>query len=84
MYSRRLKDMEFLRMRLLIDWSGLILALCRILRAHFQGPFNNLSPKDLLLKLSRVYKTKIKNNWYLAEINSKSLKLFQIIDISVT
>jgi len=45
---------------------------------------NNLSPKDLLLKLSRVSKVKINNQWLLSEINSKSSKLFSSLDIHIT
>jgi transposase len=45
---------------------------------------NNMSPKDLLLKLSRIFKVKIKNQWHAAEINSKSIKLFSDLKISVT
>jgi transposase len=45
---------------------------------------NNLSPRDLLLKLTRVFKVNIKNQWQTAEINSKSLKLFSALKIPVT
>jgi hypothetical protein len=45
---------------------------------------NNMSSKDLLLKLSRIFKVKIKNQWHTAEINSKSIKLFSDLKISVT
>jgi len=45
---------------------------------------NNLSPKDLLLRLSKVAKIKINNKWYLSEINAKSVKLFHELDITVT
>jgi transposase len=45
---------------------------------------NNVSPKDLLLKLTRISKVKINNKWLTAEINSKSLKLFSSLNIHVT
>ena len=45
---------------------------------------NNLSPQDLLLKLSKITKVKIKDKWFTSEINKKSYKLFQELDISVT
>jgi transposase len=44
----------------------------------------NLSPRDLLLKLTRVFKLKINNQWAQAEINSKNLKLFHSLNIPVT
>lgn len=45
---------------------------------------NNLSPKDLLLKLSKVTKLRIKDKWLTSEINKKSYKLFTDLEISIT
>jgi transposase len=45
---------------------------------------SNVSPRDLLLKLTRIFKVKINNQWITAEINTKSHKLFKSLGISVT
>ncbi len=45
---------------------------------------NSTSPQELLLKLSRVNKIKINENWVTAEINSKSAALFKKLNIPVT
>lgn len=45
---------------------------------------SKISPKDLLMRLSRVTKLKINNNWHMAEINSKSQKLFKKLSLNIT
>jgi transposase len=43
-----------------------------------------ISPKDLLDRLSRVHKVKINRTWYTSEINSKTKKLIALLNIPVT
>jgi len=43
-----------------------------------------ISPADLLLKLSYVKKLKVRDQWLLSEINSKSEALFKKLCISIT
>ena len=45
---------------------------------------STVSPRELLLKLSRVYKLKINNEWLCAEIPSSFSKLFNSLEITVT
>lgn len=54
----------------------------QLLKVH--NKLANMSPKELLMRLSRVCKVKIKNQWVNTEINTKSLKLFQSLNITVT
>jgi len=43
----------------------------------------NLSPKDVILHLSRIYKLKIEGKWILSEIPKKSRKIIQKLDLTV-
>lgn len=43
-----------------------------------------ISPRDLLIKLGRVFKVKINDNWQTSEINLKTIKFFSALDITVT
>jgi transposase len=49
-----------------------------------KGKLNNLSPADVLLRLTRIFKIKIKDQWHTSEINSKTAKLLANLQISVT
>jgi transposase len=43
----------------------------------------NLSPKDVILHLSRIYKLKIEGKWILSEIPKKSRKIIEKLDLTV-
>ena len=43
-----------------------------------------LTPEDLLTRLAHVTKVKIRDEWYLSEVNAKSQKLFKNLDVTVT
>jgi hypothetical protein len=45
---------------------------------------SRVSVNDLLLRLSKINKVKINNQWYLSEINSKTIKLLKSLNLSIT
>ena len=45
---------------------------------------SKVSPKDLLTRLKWVQKVNIQDSWFTSEINSKSKKLFDALNINVT
>lgn len=45
---------------------------------------SKISPSDLLLRLSKIHKIKINDEWYLSEINAKSAKMLDKLGISIT
>jgi hypothetical protein len=56
--------------------------ILNLLKKH--NMLKSTTPQDLLLKLSRIYKLNINGSWITSEINSKSLKLFEKLEIPVT
>ena len=49
-----------------------------------KGLIAKISPRDLLLHLSKINKVKINEQWHLAEINSKSKIIFDQLGIHIT
>lgn len=45
---------------------------------------SKISPGDILLRLAKIDKIKINNEWYLSEINAKSMKIFNDLGIRIT
>jgi len=56
--------------------------LMNIIRA--KNKLGVLSPKDLLMRLSRISKLRIGQEWVQAEIPLSSKKIFKTLDIVVT
>lgn len=49
-----------------------------------KGKLGILSPKDLLMRLSRIFHLRIDQEWVQAEIPLSSKKIFKALDITVT
>ena len=43
-----------------------------------------VSPADILMRLIRITKIKINNDWTISEINSKTINILKTIDVHIT